>query len=77
MGPDLVATGHSPDGLIEAIELRPNDPDDVRLPWMVGVQWHPEDSAHNDAAQQSLFDAVAHLARLHGSRAKFGARADA
>lgn len=72
LGKDLVATGHSPDGLIEAIERRPNDPDDVQLPWMVGVQWHPEDTAADDPAQQSLFDAVALLARLRGSRAKPG-----
>ena len=41
LGDELVATGHSPDGLVEAIERRANDPDDVHLPWMVGVQWHP------------------------------------
>jgi len=72
LGTDLVATGHSPDGLIEAIELRPNDPDDVHLPWMVGVQWHPEDTAAVDQAQQSLFDAVVLLSRGRGSRAKPG-----
>ncbi len=72
LGADLVATGLSPDGLVEAIERRPNDPDDVGLAWMVGVQWHPEDTAAGDPAQQSLFDAVALLARLRGSRAKPG-----
>ena len=72
LGDDLVATGHSPDGLVEAIELRPNDPQDVHLPWMVGVQWHPEDTANSDPAQRSLFDAVVLLARLSGSRAKPG-----
>jgi gamma-glutamyl-gamma-aminobutyrate hydrolase PuuD/GrpB-like predicted nucleotidyltransferase (UPF0157 family) len=71
-GTDLVATGHSRDGLIEAIELRPNDPDDVHLPWMVGVQWHPEDTAARDPAQQSLFDALSLIARVRGSRAKPG-----
>jgi putative glutamine amidotransferase len=72
LGTDLVATGHSPDGLVEAIELRQNDPDDVHLPWMVGVQWHPEDTAPGDPAQQSLFDAIELLARLRGTRAKPG-----
>ena len=71
-GTDLVATGHSPDGLIEAIELRENDPEDVHLPWMVGVQWHPEDTAAHDPAQQSLFDAITLLAHMRGSRAKHG-----
>ncbi len=37
---------------------------------MVGVQWHPEETAEHDPAQQSLFDALALLARLHGSSAK-------
>jgi putative glutamine amidotransferase len=72
LGDDLVATGHSPDGLVEAIERRPNDPDDVHLPWIVGVQWHPEDTAATDAAQQSLFDGFVLVARWRGSRAKPG-----
>jgi putative glutamine amidotransferase len=35
--------------LVEGVEL----PDQ----WVVGVQWHPEDSAADDPAQQGLFDA--------------------
>jgi putative glutamine amidotransferase len=72
LGDQIVATGHSPDGLVEAIERRANDPDDVDLPWMVGVQWHPEDTAGGDPAQQSLFDGFAVVARWRGSRAKPG-----
>ena len=41
---------------------------------MLGVQWHPEETAASDPAQQSLFDAVTLLARLRGSRAKAGER---
>jgi putative glutamine amidotransferase len=26
--------------------------------WIVGVQWHPEDTAATDPEQQSLFDAL-------------------
>jgi putative glutamine amidotransferase len=37
--------------VIEAIELA--DPDG---PWIVGVQWHPEDTAARDPVQQRLFD---------------------
>ncbi len=74
VGDRIVATGHSPDGLIESIELGANDPDDVDATWMVGVQWHPEDTAAEDPVQQSLFDALALLARLRGSRAKPGER---
>ncbi|MGZ6545016.1 MAG: GrpB family protein [Actinomycetota bacterium] len=72
LGEDLVATGRSPDGLVEAIERRANDPDDVHLPWMVGVQWHPEDTAAADPAQQSVFDAFVTVARWRGARAKPG-----
>jgi putative glutamine amidotransferase len=70
LGDGIVATGHSSDGLIEAIERGRNDPDDEHLLWMVGVQWHPEDTAPNDPVQQSLFDAFALIARLRGSRAR-------
>jgi putative glutamine amidotransferase len=72
LGERIVATGHSSDGLIEAIELGANDPDGLDATWMVGVQWHPEDTADADPAQQSLFDALALLSRLRGSRAKPG-----
>jgi putative glutamine amidotransferase len=72
VGDGIVATAHSSDGLIESIERGVNDPDDVDATWMVGVQWHPEDTADKDPAQQSLFDALALLARLRGSRAKPG-----
>jgi putative glutamine amidotransferase len=71
-GDDLVVTGHSPDGLVEAIERRENDPDDVDLPWVLGVQWHPEDTAARDPAQQALFDGFVTVARWRGSRAKPG-----
>lgn len=48
IGEGLTATGWSPDGLVEALEREEG--------WMVGVQWHPEDSADRDPAQQGLFD---------------------
>ena len=72
VGEGLVATGRSSDGLVEAIEL--DRPLHDSQPWMVGVQWHPEDTAESDPAHQSLFDALALLARLEGSRAKAGDR---
>jgi putative glutamine amidotransferase len=31
--------------------------------WVVGVQWHPEDTAADDPAQQGLFDAFVAAAR--------------
>ena len=54
-GPGVVATGWSEDGLVEAIELERG--------WMLGVQWHPEDTAPNDEAQQGLFDELIRRAR--------------
>jgi putative glutamine amidotransferase len=75
VGEGLRATGWSDDGLIEAIEREPDgDPDDrpYEAGWMLGVQWHPEDTAETDPAQQVLFGALANLARLRGSRARTG-----
>jgi putative glutamine amidotransferase len=55
-GEGLHATARAPDGVVEGIEL---DGD----AWIVGAQWHPEDTAADDPAQQRLFDAfVRHAA---------------
>jgi putative glutamine amidotransferase len=43
------------DGTIEAVEH-------TTASWVVGVQWHPEDSAGEDSAQQALFDEFVHRA---------------
>lgn len=50
LGDGLVATGWTEDGLIEAIESERG--------WMIGAQWHPEDTAASDPTQQGLFDAL-------------------
>lgn len=49
IGLNVVGTFH--DGTIEAVEL-------AAARWVVGVQWHPEDTAENDIQQQGLFDAL-------------------
>jgi putative glutamine amidotransferase len=72
IGEGLTVTGRSEDGLVEAIERIVPDQQDERAPWMLGVQWHPEETAESDPAQQSFFDALALLGRLRGSRAKPG-----
>jgi putative glutamine amidotransferase len=72
IGDGLRPTGWSEDGLVEAIELEPDaDPADRphEAVWMLGVQWHPEDTAERDPAQQMLFNALANLAHLRGTRA--------
>jgi putative glutamine amidotransferase len=48
-GAGLRVTARAPDGVIEGIEL---DGD----AWIVGAQWHPEDTAGDDPVQQRLFD---------------------
>jgi putative glutamine amidotransferase len=49
VGEGIAVTARSDDGLPEAIEREGDG-------WMLGVQWHPEDTAAADAAQQRLFD---------------------
>ena len=60
-GDGLVATAHAADGTVEALELPGS------AGWFTAVQWHPEDTAHEDPAQQGLFDALVQAAR-DGSR---------
>jgi putative glutamine amidotransferase len=57
VGGGLIVTARDADGLVEGVEL----PDR----WVVGVQWHPEDSAAEDPAQQGLFDAFVAECRAH------------
>ncbi|MGE5227394.1 MAG: GrpB family protein, partial [Planctomycetaceae bacterium] len=71
VGEGLLVSGRSPDGLVEAIE-REASFDGVDS-WIVGVQWHPEDTAGMDGAQQALFDGLALLARVRGTKAEHGA----
>lgn len=54
--PDLRVTARAADGTIEALELPGADG------WFTAVQWHPEDTAHEDPAQQGLFDALVRAA---------------
>jgi putative glutamine amidotransferase len=61
VGKGISISGRSSDGLVEAIERDSQDGG-----WMLGVQWHPEETADTDPAQQALFDT---LVRLAGNRA--------
>ncbi|MGH9050631.1 MAG: gamma-glutamyl-gamma-aminobutyrate hydrolase family protein [Acidimicrobiia bacterium] len=56
IGDTLRAVAWADDGVIEGIELD----DDA---WVVGVQWHPEDTAGTDPTQQRLFDVFVEKAR--------------
>jgi putative glutamine amidotransferase len=63
LGRTLVPVSRSPDGLIEGLEHEGDDQ------WLIGVQWHPEDTAAVDPHQQALYDALVEQARIYG-RAK-------
>jgi putative glutamine amidotransferase len=55
IGRGLRPVGWTEDGLVEAVELSDG--------WLLGVQWHPEETADGDPAQQGLFDALVDRAR--------------
>jgi putative glutamine amidotransferase len=54
LGEGLVVSGRSDDGLAESFETPEG--------WLIGVQWHPEETAGEDPAQQALFDAFVEAA---------------
>ncbi|MGW1786894.1 aldehyde dehydrogenase family protein [Streptomyces sp. NPDC002143] len=53
----LAVTARAVDGTVEGLELP------VTRGWFTAVQWHPEDTAPDDPAQQGIFDALARAAR--------------
>jgi putative glutamine amidotransferase len=69
----VTISGQSRDGLVEAIERGKFDMNAADAGWMLGVQWHPEETAADDPSQQALFDALALLARIRGFHARSGA----
>ena len=66
----LVVTARSADGVVEAVELA----DAHTKGWMVGIQWHPERTAHHDPQQQALFDALVTAAERNQGGAVTGDR---
>jgi putative glutamine amidotransferase len=48
VAPGCVAVAWAEDGLLEGIEHTDH--------WLVGVQWHPEDTAQTDSVQQNLYN---------------------
>ncbi|MEX0984013.1 MAG: gamma-glutamyl-gamma-aminobutyrate hydrolase family protein [Actinomycetota bacterium] len=72
IGERLRANGRAPDGLVEALELEGADLNREST-WMLGVQWHPEETAADDPSQQRLFDALVSIASFFGTyRRGFG-----
>lgn len=60
LAPSLLASGHAPDGMVEAIESGTDH-------FLVGVQWHPEMFGHKDHRTRRLFEAFVDAARRAGS----------
>jgi len=58
LGEGLRVVGRAADGIIEAVEL---DDDNA---FLLAVQWHPEDTAATDPAQQELFNALVRAVNL-------------
>lgn len=52
IGAGLTVTARAADDTVEGLELPGH------AGWFVAVQWHPEDTAHEDAAQRGLFEAL-------------------
>jgi putative glutamine amidotransferase len=53
---------HDAHGLIEAVEY-------TDASWVVGVQWHPEDTTSVEPPQQSIFDEFVRRAAIHAAQA--------
>lgn len=51
IAPALQVVGRYTDGTIEAVQH-------TSASWVIGVQWHPEDTAEEDASNQNLFNAL-------------------
>jgi putative glutamine amidotransferase len=52
IGQGLKVVARSLDGLVEGLEHGGTGQ------WLIGVQWHPEDTASTDAHQQALYNAL-------------------
>lgn len=61
IAPSLVVSGMSRDGVIEAIESRSE-------PFLLGVQWHPEDLAEKQETAKVLFTTFVNACRVSLSR---------
>ncbi len=63
VAPLLRVAGRSPDGVIEALELRPGAAQ--ALPWLLSVQFHPERLVERHPAHQAIFRAFTRACSLN------------
>jgi putative glutamine amidotransferase len=59
VAPGLMVAARAPDGIIEAVEGEGQ-------PFVLGVQWHPEEMADDDGRAQRLFDALVEACEVLG-----------
>lgn len=62
VAPGLRVTARSPDGVIETVEPDRNGTG-RDLPWLLGVQWHPEGLRTTDPAMRGIFDGLVRAAQ--------------
>lgn len=60
LGEGIVPVAHDEAGMVEAVEF-------TGASWVVGVQWHPEDTTMTEPAQQRLFDTFVARAHAHAA----------
>jgi putative glutamine amidotransferase len=60
LGDGIIPVAYDGDGLIEAVELEGST-------WIIGVQWHPEDTTSVEPAQQQIFDEFVRRATVHAT----------
>ena len=58
LGDGVIPIARDPHGLIEAVQY-------AEASWIVGVQWHPEDTTSVEEPQSRIFDAFVRQARAH------------
>lgn len=63
LAPRLQAEAFAPDGTVEAVSVID------AAGFAIGVQWHPEYWAHNDAPSRQLFEAFGDAVRAYANRA--------
>lgn len=60
--PELTVSAVAPDGVIEAVELAE--------PWLVAVQWHPENLAGADGPSRRIFEEFARAVRARAAASR-------
>lgn len=65
LAPGLKPVAFAADGTIEALEMPEH-------PWLIAIQWHPENLAAADSVQQRIFDALVEAAARNMANNKGG-----